>query len=152
MNDKRIVLVIACMASFITPFLASSVNVALPTINADFAVPDQALLEWIVTGFLLSAAIFVVPFGRIADIFGRKKIFVLGLSIIVVSSFLCSISSSVQMLIASRVVEVPKIMALPRPSALPLPSSPLSSLPRRGERCWASTLPSYIWGSPWDLS
>jgi EmrB/QacA subfamily drug resistance transporter len=105
MNDKRIVLVIACMASFITPFLASSVNVALPTINADFAVPDQALLGWIVTGFLLSAAVFVVPFGRIADIFGRKKIFVLGLSIIVVSSLLCSISSSVQMLIASRVVE-----------------------------------------------
>ena len=73
MNDKRIVLVIACMASFITPFLASSVNVALPTINNDFNVPDQALLGWIVTGFLLSAAIFVVPFGRIADIFGRKK-------------------------------------------------------------------------------
>lgn len=105
MNDKRIVLIIACMASFITPFLASSVNVALPTINADFAVPDQALLGWIVTGFLLSAAVFVVPFGRIADIFGRKKIFVLGLSIIVVSSLLCSISSSVQMLIASRVIE-----------------------------------------------
>lgn len=105
MNDKRIVLVIACLASFITPFLASSVNVALPTINNDFNVPDQALLGWIVTGFLLSAAIFVVPFGRIADIFGRKKIFVLGLSIIAVSSFLCSISSSVEMLIASRVVE-----------------------------------------------
>ena len=63
MDDKRIVLWIACMASFVTPFLASSVNVALPTINADFAVPDQALLGWVVTGFLLSAAVFVVPFG-----------------------------------------------------------------------------------------
>lgn len=105
MNDKRIVLIIACMASFITPFLASSVNVALPTINSDFKVPDQALLGWIVTGFLLSAAVFVVPFGRIADIFGRKKIFVLGLSIVTVSSLLCSISSSIQMLIASRLVE-----------------------------------------------
>src|SRR5271157_4817676 len=99
MDDKRIVLWIACMASFVTPFLASSVNVALPTINADFAVPDQALLGWVVTGFLLSAAIFVVPFGRIADIFGRKKIFVAGLSIIVISSLLCSISSSIFMLI-----------------------------------------------------
>ena len=105
MNDNRIVLVITCMASFITPFLASSVNVALPTINNEFNVPDQALLGWIVTGFLLSAAIFVVPFGRIADIYGRKKIFVLGLSIIAVSSLFCSISSSVEMLIASRVVE-----------------------------------------------
>ncbi len=68
-------------------------------------VPDQALLGWIVTGFLLSAAIFVVPFGRIADIYGRKKIFVMGLSIIAVSSLFCGISNSVQMLIGSRVVE-----------------------------------------------
>jgi len=99
------VLFITCMTSFITPFLASSVNVALPTINSDFAIPDQALLGWIVTGFLLSAAIFVVPFGRIADMRGRKKMFVLGLLIIAVSSFLCSISSTELMLIASRVVE-----------------------------------------------
>jgi len=104
-NDKQIVLVISCMASFITPFLASSVNVALPTINRDFAVTDQALLGWVVTGFLLSAAIFVVPFGRIADIFGRKKVFIAGMLILIVSSLLCSISSSIYMLIASRAVE-----------------------------------------------
>jgi len=105
MKDNQAVLFITCMTSFITPFLASSVNVALPTINSDFAIPDQALLGWIVTGFLLSAAIFVVPFGRIADMRGRKKMFVLGLLIIAVSSFLCSISSTELMLIASRVVE-----------------------------------------------
>jgi EmrB/QacA subfamily drug resistance transporter len=105
MNDKRIVLFVACMTSFITPFLASSVNVALPTINTDFAVPDQALLGWVVTGFLLSAAIFVVPFGGVADIYGRKKIFVAGLLVIVISSLLCAISNSIHMLIASRVVE-----------------------------------------------
>ena len=105
MNDNRLVLATICLASFITPFLASSVNVALPTINSDFAVPDQALLGWAVTGFLLSAAIFVVPFGRIADMFGRKRIFVTGLSIIVISSLLCSASTSIEMLIASRVIE-----------------------------------------------
>jgi EmrB/QacA subfamily drug resistance transporter len=105
MNDRQMVLIISCMSSFITPFLASSVNVALPTINADFLVTDQALLGWVVTGFLLSAAIFVVPFGRIADVFGRKKIFTLGLTIIAVSSLLCSLSSSIFMLIASRVIE-----------------------------------------------
>lgn len=105
MDDKRIVLFITCMASFITPFLGSSVNIALPTINADFAVPDQALLGWVVTGFLLSAAVFVVPFGRIADISGRKRIFVAGLVIIVISSLLCSISTSIFMLIVSRAIE-----------------------------------------------
>ncbi len=104
-SDNRIVLIISCMASFITPFLASSVTVALPTINSDFAVADQALLGWVVTGFLLSAAVFVVPFGRIADVFGRKKIFIIGMLVLIVSSLLCSISSSIYMLIASRAVE-----------------------------------------------
>jgi Arabinose efflux permease len=93
------------MTAFTTPFLASSVNIALPTINADFSVTDQALLNWVVTGFMLSAAIFVVPFGRIADEFGRKKVFAAGLLIVVVSSLLCSLSNSVYMLIASRAVE-----------------------------------------------
>ncbi|MDD1754860.1 MAG: MFS transporter [Methanothrix sp.] len=105
MKNDQAVLLVVCMTSFITPFLASSVNVALPSINTDFAIPDQALLGWIVTGFLLSAAVFVVPFGRIADMRGRKKMFVSGLLIIVVSSFFCSISSTELMLIASRVIE-----------------------------------------------
>lgn len=105
MKNDQAVLLVVCMTSFITPFLASSVNVALPSINTDFAIPDQALLGWIVTGFLLSAAVFVVPFGRIADMRGRKKMFVSGLLIIVVSSFFCSISTTELMLIASRIIE-----------------------------------------------
>lgn len=102
--DKRIVLIIACMAAFITPFLGSSVNIAIPTITSEFHA-DNFLMNWVVLGFLLSAAIFVVPFGRIADIFGRKTIFIAGLSVIIISSFFCSISNSVSMLIASRVIE-----------------------------------------------
>lgn len=105
MNDKTAVLVAACMSSFITPFLTSSVTVALPTINSEFAIPDQALLGWIVTGFLLSAAIFIVPFGRIADIYGRKRVFLAGLLVVTISSLLCSISGNVYMLIAFRMVE-----------------------------------------------
>jgi EmrB/QacA subfamily drug resistance transporter len=103
-TDKRIVLIIACMAAFITPFLGSSVNIAIPTITGEFHA-DNFLMNWVVLGFLLSAAIFVVPFGRIADIFGRKSIFIAGLTVIVISSLLCSISNSVFMLIASRLVE-----------------------------------------------
>lgn len=104
-NDRLLILIVTCMAAFITLFLASSVNIALPSINVEFAVLDQALLNAVALGFLLSAAIFVVPFGRVADIFGRKTFFVAGLSIVVISSILCSISSSVYMLIASLAVE-----------------------------------------------
>jgi EmrB/QacA subfamily drug resistance transporter len=93
------------MAAFITPFLASSVNIALPSINTEFTIPDEALLNGVALGFLLAAAICVVPFGRIADIFGRKTVFAAGLSVVVVSSLSCSLSNSVYMLIASRAVE-----------------------------------------------
>lgn len=103
--DKNIVLLITCMTAFITPFLGSSVNIALPAINADFSITDQALLGWVVTAFMLAAAIFVVPFGRIADIFGRRIVFLSGLSIVVISSVLCSVSTSVMMLIVARAIE-----------------------------------------------
>jgi EmrB/QacA subfamily drug resistance transporter len=99
------VLIITCLTAFTTPFLSTSVNIALPTINAEFAVPDQALLNWLVTSYLLVSAIFVVPFGRIADRYGLKKVFVTGLFIIVGSSLLCAISDSIYMLIASRAIE-----------------------------------------------
>jgi EmrB/QacA subfamily drug resistance transporter len=103
--DKRMVLLITCLTAFTTPFLSTSVNIALPTINTEFAVADQALLNWVVTGFILSAAIFVVPFGHIADQFGRKKVFVAGLLIVVMSSVLCAASNSILMLIVSRAIE-----------------------------------------------
>jgi len=103
--DKRIILLITCMSAFITPYLASSVTVALSTINVDFGMPDQALLLWVTLAFMLTAAVFIVPFSRLADIHGRKTIYVAGLSIIVVSSFLCAVSNSVYMLIISRAVE-----------------------------------------------
>jgi EmrB/QacA subfamily drug resistance transporter len=99
------VLIITCLTAFTTPFLSTSVNIALPTINTDFAVPDQALLNWLVTSYLLVTAIFVVPFGRIADRHGLKKVFVTGLFIVVISSILCAMSSSILMLMASRAIE-----------------------------------------------
>ncbi len=68
--NARPALVVAVVASFLTPFMGSSVNIALPLMARDFAM-DVVMLSWVATAFLLSAAMFLVPFGRLADIHGR---------------------------------------------------------------------------------
>jgi len=97
----RTALFIAILSSFLMPFMASSVNIAIPKIGKYFSM-NAILLTWIATANLLTAAMFLVPFGRLADIYGRKKIFFLGISLYTISSFLCGISPSSLFLILSR--------------------------------------------------
>ncbi|ADB57732.1 MFS transporter [Archaeoglobus profundus] len=101
---RRAALIAVTLTSFLTPFTLSSVNVALPTIGNEFKV-DAITLNWIATAFLLSSAMFLVPFGRLADIKGRKRIFVIGVSIFTAGSLLSALSTSAEMLIAFRVLQ-----------------------------------------------
>jgi EmrB/QacA subfamily drug resistance transporter len=102
--NKNSVLLIATLTSFLAPFMGSSVNIALPTIGVDFKM-NAVSLSWIATSYLLAGAIFLVPFGRLADIYGRKKIFTYGITIYTISSFLCTISTSALMLVLFRVLQ-----------------------------------------------
>ena len=99
---KRYVLFITTLASFLTPFMGAAVNIALPSIGNEFAM-NAVSLGWVATSYLLAAAMFLVPFGRIADIRGRKKIFALGIVIYTVCSLLSALSPSAFLLIAFRV-------------------------------------------------
>jgi EmrB/QacA subfamily drug resistance transporter len=63
------------------------------------------MLGWIATAYLLSSATFLVPFGRIADIYGRKKIFTCGMVIFTLSSLFAGMASSATMLISCRVFQ-----------------------------------------------
>lgn len=101
---RRVALFIAVLAGFITPFDLSAVVVALPSIGAEFSM-DAITLSWISTAYLLAAGVFLVPFGRIADIYGRKKVFVAGLCLFIVSSFLMVFSVSSAMVILLRVLQ-----------------------------------------------
>lgn len=102
--NKKITLFITMLSSFLTPFMASSINIALPTIGKEFGI-HALTLSWIATSFLLTAAAFLVPFGKIADIFGRKKIFTLGIIIYCVSSFMSALSPNEIILIISRTIQ-----------------------------------------------
>ncbi len=101
---QRSVLFVAVVSSFVTPFMLSSVNVALPAIQNDFQM-NAILLAWIATAYLLSCSVFLVPFGKIADIYGRKRMFVAGISIFTVSSLLCATAWNTASLLALRAIQ-----------------------------------------------
>ena len=103
-DGRRVVLLVATIAYFIVPFMASTVNIALPSLGKELSL-DAVTLGWIATAYLLSSAALLVPFGRIADIYGRRKIFTWGIGIFTLSSLLCGLANSATMLIACRVLQ-----------------------------------------------
>lgn len=103
-HEKRIVISGANLSVFVTPFLASSVNIALPSIQRGFDC-DNLVLNWVVSSYLLVIPMLLVPFGRIADSVGRKRIFTWGMAVFAVASLLCSLSFDIYSLICFRVVQ-----------------------------------------------
>jgi len=104
LDDRKAAFAACTAASFLTPLMASSVNLALPAISREFSM-DALSLSWVATSFLLAAAMFLVPFGRLADIYGRKRIFVYGMILFTLFSFLCGFALSGSMLIALRALQ-----------------------------------------------
>lgn len=102
--NKNVVLLITTMSSFLAPFMGSSVFIGLPSIGKEFSM-DVVMLSWVSTAYLLAAAMFLVPFGKIADIYGRKKIFKYGIAIDIIASLLLVFSFNEMELIALRVMQ-----------------------------------------------
>jgi len=102
--SRRPALVVTTLASFTTPFMGSSVNIALPAIERTFGL-DAVTLGWVASSYLLAAAIFLLPFGRLADICGRKRVFVAGLVVHSAASLLAALAPSGPLLLAGRAVQ-----------------------------------------------
>ena len=102
-RDSGILLVII-IAFMMMPIIGQSVNVALPAIGKSLS-SNPIVLGWISISLLLSIAVFAIPAGRIADIYGREKIFLWGVIISTVTSFLLSVSPSATVLIFLRAIQ-----------------------------------------------
>jgi EmrB/QacA subfamily drug resistance transporter len=102
--NRNVILIISTTTAFILPFLMASVNVALPTISRQFGM-EAVVMSWVSTVYLLAIAMVQVPFGRLSDIYGRKKLFVVGLLIATFSSFLGAFANSVPLLMVSRALQ-----------------------------------------------
>ena len=101
---KKSVLLISTFAAFLTPFLTSAVNLALPSIGKDLNA-NAINLGWVISSFILTSAIFLLPFGRLGDIIGRKKIFTIGILLFTITTFLIVFSHSIISLIVLRIFQ-----------------------------------------------
>ncbi|MBT8328284.1 MAG: MFS transporter [Desulfofustis sp.] len=101
---ERSALIVATLTSFMGPFMMSSVNVALPQIQAELQM-NAVQLSWIATAYLLAVAVGLIPAGKVADIQGRKKIFAMGLAVYTAGSFIAAFVDSAVMLIMFRVIQ-----------------------------------------------
>ncbi len=99
--NKNIVLIVATTAAFILPFLVAAVNVALPDMGRQFDM-EAVVMSWVSTSYFLAIAMVQVPFGRLSDIYGRKKLFIIGLVVSTLASFLGGFANSVPMLLIAR--------------------------------------------------
>ena len=102
--NKNTLLFIIILTSVINPFLGAAVNIALPMIGKEFSM-NAITMSWVAMSFLLSSAVFLVPFGKVADMLGRKKIFLYGNIIIALSSLFCALSANGTLLIIFRVIQ-----------------------------------------------
>lgn len=103
-TDRNVVLVVTALGSFLTPFVLSSLNVALPTIGREFELSAVAL-GWLSTAYLLVTGALLIPLGKIADTHGRKKVYICGMAILSGSSLLSAAAPSAAWLFASRVLQ-----------------------------------------------
>ena len=80
------------------------VNVALPTIGRDFET-GLSELEWVVNGYALTFGVLMLTGGKLADLLGRRRIFMAGLAIFTLASLACGLATSAEFLIGARVVQ-----------------------------------------------
>jgi len=141
LSKNKYILIITSLSYFLCGFSVSVISVALPSIAMDFEVSAVAQ-NWIAMIFFLAIAIFSLPFGKIAAKFGLKKIFYLGLILLILASFGASISNSAEILIVFRALQGLSIAILNVSTlAIVVESMPLSE---RGKGIGIITSIAYI--------
>jgi EmrB/QacA subfamily drug resistance transporter len=103
-SRKTTILLICCMSLFIVGLDVTAVNVALPSIARDLDAGVSGL-QWTVDAYTVVLASLLMFSGSIADRFGRRRIFVTGLTVFSVASLLCSVAPTIEALVAFRVLQ-----------------------------------------------
>jgi EmrB/QacA subfamily drug resistance transporter len=100
----RWVLAVAVLGEAMVLLEATVVNVALPAIGRDLGA-GVAGLQWTLNGYVLTLAALVLPAGALSDLYGRRRVFTLGVGVFVAASALCAAAPTIQLLVAARFVQ-----------------------------------------------
>lgn len=103
--NRNRVLVVACVATFMASLDLFIVNIAFPDIQASLGGASDASLSWVLNAYAIVFAALLVPAGRLADLLGRKRVFMAGALVFVAASGLCAAAPSVGWLVAARVAQ-----------------------------------------------
>ncbi len=98
------VLTILCIGLFMLLLDGTIVNIAIPSIMADFHA-GFSQVEWVMNAYLLVFAVLLITMGRLGDLYGRKRLFVIGTAVFTLASLACGLAPSIGALIAFRAVQ-----------------------------------------------
>ena len=103
-NNIWLILIATCLFTFMSTLDGSIVNIAMPMISKNLKI-DMSQAEWIVSLYMLTICCLLIFWGKISDIIGKVKIFKIGTFIFVIGSLFCGISSSIELLLISRIIQ-----------------------------------------------
>lgn len=107
MKNKKtgnLILLGLCLSTFMTSIDGNIVSVGLSTIEEGLNTSFSSV-QWVILSYLLSVTVLIVGAGRIGDLFGKKRIYLIGIMIFTVMSVICGLSTSIVMLITARVLQ-----------------------------------------------
>jgi EmrB/QacA subfamily drug resistance transporter len=102
--SRRFILALITIATFLNPFTGTAINLALPSIGAEFAA-DAATLAWVSSAYLLASVIFLLPGGRLGDSRGRVTVFMAGIVVYTAGALLTIFTPTIGMLLAFRFLQ-----------------------------------------------
>ncbi|MGI5912208.1 MAG: MFS transporter [Syntrophomonadaceae bacterium] len=90
--------------SFMTTFMGSSINLALPAMGHEFG-SNAVLTSWAITSYILASAVFLLPLGRLADIHGRRQMYLAGTILYTLFTLITTLASSMELVICLRLLQ-----------------------------------------------
>lgn len=101
---RWVALAVLLLASFMNLIDVTIVNVALPSLQQNLGA-DPTQIEWVIAAYVLSFALGLLPFGRLGDIVGRTRMFLIGVAAFTLASAFCGLAPSIEWLIVARVLQ-----------------------------------------------